>query len=307
MAKSSDLPEALRPYTFHGVDLAYKPGEKEALGDCPFCSREGKFSVDVETGVYRCFVCMTGTDNGGGNATVFIRKLFEVSDAATTPADYAYLANHRRLMKPDTVMQWACCRSITTGDFLVPGYSIDGKLQNLYRYIEGAERSTLYPTPTLNHHLHGVNLFDKHRDIIYLCEGPWDAMALWEVLEQTKSDDEGNLSPTANVGASLLSLANVLAVPGCSTFLKSWLPLFQGKTVCIMYDSDYPRKNAQTGKPLQPAGHYGMMRVVQMLKESPTPPASIHGLVWGKDGYDPVLPDGTDLRDILSGKVAFSA
>ena len=62
-----DVPEKLRPYTFHGVELDWH-GKEDAIGDCPFCGRERKFRVNVKTGLFRCLVCSEGSAKGGGNS-----------------------------------------------------------------------------------------------------------------------------------------------------------------------------------------------------------------------------------------------
>lgn len=51
-----DKPEKLKPYLFHGVNLNWTSGQQtgEATGQCPFCGREDKFTVNIETGQYRC-------------------------------------------------------------------------------------------------------------------------------------------------------------------------------------------------------------------------------------------------------------
>ena len=66
--------------------------------------------------------------------------------------------------------------------------------------------------------------------------------------------------------------ASVLAVPGCSTFFESWLPLFAGKRVRLMYDSDHPRQHPKTGQAIPPGGFEGMRRVAGVMaaaKEGP--------------------------------------
>jgi hypothetical protein len=154
-------------------------------------------------------------------------------------------------------------------------------------------RSKLLPTPTLGHQLHGMNLFDPKKRTVYVCEGPWDGMALWEIARQAKVAD-GELRATANPDGSLLAHASVIAVPGCTTFLESWVSLFAGKTVCLMFDSDHP-----TEKNAIPPGHAGMLRVARLLYSSKTPPAEVKILKWGSGGYDSELPSGYDVRDAV--------
>src|SRR4051812_33530074 len=97
MPKVVDKPDTLRPYLFHGLDLMWRDGGEQATADCPFCGRSGKFSVNIQSGEWRCFVCNEGEDKGkpirGGNAIVFLRKLQEYS--ANPDAPYTELASNR--------------------------------------------------------------------------------------------------------------------------------------------------------------------------------------------------------------------
>ena len=292
-------PAALLPYLRHGVDLTWRDGDKDATGDCPMCGREGKFNVKIDTGVYHCFPC-----DAKGNARVFLKWLWETSDEQTT--NYSELQLNRRLLNPDTLVHWGVVYSVLTHEWLVPGYNAAGQLTQLYRYAKlQGQKPRLLPTSgvidgnKLGHALHGVNLYDAAKGTVILCEGPWDGMAFWEVLGQAKRTDAG-LVATGNPDISLLSDINVLAAPGCNVFFDKWLPLFAGKHVILPFDSDHPRKHPTTGKMSPPAGAEGLKRVVAMLEMAK--PASISYLYWGKDGYDPTLPSGYDVRDALTGQ-----
>ncbi len=294
MLRNKKLGDALRPFAFHGVALEWREGDAQAVGDCPRCGREGKFSVKVETGEFHCFPC----DLKGGPVT-FLAWLADASDAATT--DYDELALDRGLLMPETLMYWGAAVSVTTRDWIIPAYAADGKLTNVYRYVDDAidQRMKLMPTPTRRHGLFGVKLYDKSKQSVYLCEGPWDGMALWEMLGRVKRTSEG-YAGTSSQQASMLADANVLAVPGNMTFDERWTPLFAGKDVYLMYDSDHPKKDP-AGKTIPPAGHAGMRRAMKILSDADDPPRSIHYLHWGKDGYDASRPSGHDVRDHLRG------
>lgn len=292
-------PETLRPYVFHGVDLTWKDDKAgEAIGDCPFCGREGKFSVKIETGQWRCFVCAEGTDKGGGNAYTFIRKLWEMSDKETS--SYAELAEDRGLMNADSLLTWEVCRSMITKEWLVPAYGIDQKLNQLYKYILWNGKKKLVPTPTLKHQIFGLGgTFNPAKKTMYVCEGPWDAIALWEVLKQTKMVDKG-YAPTSNQAASLLSNANVIAIPGCESFFDHWTPLFADKNVRFMLDNDHDRKHPVTGKVIPAAAYNATRKHVGKLAACAKPPQKMGFLQWsGEDGkaFDPEQPSGYDLRD----------
>lgn len=255
-----DKPDTLRPYIFHGVDLQWRDGDKDALADCPMCGRADKFGVEIATGKYHCFPC----DAGGGKRK-FLDWLHAESEQATTKVDYQELTKSRGLQNLSTLIHWGVCKSTLSGDWLVPGYNIEDGLNQLYRYVRTSKGTRLLPTPTFGHRLFGATtgLFDIDSPITFVCEGPWDAMVLWETLREAKRED-----------------CNVLGVPGCSTFSKAWLPVFAGRTVNLMYDNDHPRKHPKTGKTIAPAALHGMRRVARMLMACSEPPSEVNFLQW---------------------------
>src|SRR4051812_20046834 len=124
MPKLSTVPKNLKPYIFHGVHL--EESGDQAYADCPFCGKERKFSVEIETAKYRCLVCQAGSDSGGGNQYIFLRKLHEISFKLTKPEDYEELAKERGLLYAETLMLWGLAKSITTNEWLIPSYSVEG-------------------------------------------------------------------------------------------------------------------------------------------------------------------------------------
>lgn len=296
-----EVPDSLKPYVFHGIELRFQPKDKDAIGDCPWCGREGKFNVLIATGVARCPACNDGgNDKGGVNHLSFIKSLWERSYDLTTTAQYKELALDRKYLYDDTLLQWHLARSFLSNNWLIPGYGIDGSLKTLYQYVFNGKRMVLLPTPTMKHHLHGVDLFDPDKLIVYLCEGIWDAIALWEVLSVTKVSGEDWVE-TASREASLLADANVLAIPGNMTFFESWCSLFAGKWVVLMCQNDHPHLNPKTKKEAPPASYNGMMRIANMLANSSKPPQDIQYLNWGEGGFDRKLKTGYDIRDAICG------
>ncbi len=285
----------LRPYTFHGIELVVKGGH--GVGDCPFCGGEGKFSVDWGNGLWRCFVCGSGTERGGGNALVFLRLLHERSVESTSPHPNARLngsnvanttlesiATDRRLCLSSTPAAWGVTSSpIPPYYWLVPGYDTTGKLTQLYRRVWINDGWHLLPTPGVwpdgkVHALHlPVSDFDPERKCVVVCEGPWDGMALWECNKAVWGD------------------ANIIAVPGCNVWRDEWTELCKGKVVTLLFDSDHPRTE---GVRKISAGYEGMQRIAKRLSGIAS---SVQILRWGPDGYDEMLPNGWDVRDQLSG------
>ncbi len=284
---AADPPSCLRPYAFHGVDLSVRGGQ--GVGDCPFCGKEGKFSVDAATGLWRCFVCGGGTDSGGGNALVFLRVLHAAAVAATMPHGLSRIAQERRLCDSAIVAAWGGCVD-SGGSWLIPGYGTDGKLDQLYRRThiknsKGEWEWRLLPTPGVwtegkGHALHmAAKRFDVANPEVMVCEGPWDGMALDEVMYSR-------------------STSNVIAVPGCGTWRDEWTALCKGKQVTLLYDSDHPLPEPlKQGKVVRP-GYDGMQRVAKKLSGVA---ASVRCVRWGEEWYAPFLPSGWDVRDELSG------
>ncbi len=300
-----DTPKMLKPYIYHGVELQPKQNADNIVGVCPFCQKEGKFSIHVEDGRWRCFRCNVGTANtkstsNGGNLNTFLKLLWQYSSERTT--DYSELITSRKLLSGQTLERWGICRSILSSEWIVPGYNSDKKLVNLYRYI--LDRSTkkyrLMGTPEVNHCLFGLQHFDNKKTEIWVCEGLWDALVLEELLGHTKKNGDGTFSVTNDPKKSMLHKVNVLGSPGCSVFRSNWLDLFGGKEVTICFDNDYPKKT-QNGQVLPPAGTEGVKRIINMMARHGSPPAYVKYLCWGKKGYSNNYPDGSDLRDWLTG------
>jgi hypothetical protein len=310
---SQELPAACRPYAAHGVALGPPDRRGECWGACPWCgrgdgARAKKFSVCTrqgnEAGTYHCFVC-----GESGGPLSFLRRLWEESYAHTPEGAYAGLAANRRLLRPDTLWEWGACKSVLTGDWLLPGYGAGGKLCQLYAYTRGGGgagggRFLLLPTAGLPHGLfqpqqqgnaYGT-AWAKH---VYVCEGPWDGMALYELLPLArKGAGAGGVVPTGNPAGSLADECAVLATPSCSVWDEGWCKLLAGKTAHLLFDSDHPRVHGSVTSP--PAGTAGMKRGVNLLSAAPDKPKEVYYLHWGPDGYAPDKPSGYDVRDLLT-------
>lgn len=291
------VPDTLRPFTFSGLALDWE-GKEEAACDCPSCGRGGgKFGINVATGRYKCFAC----DFHGGSTT-FLRWLWQESDRATTSSDYDEFAADRKLMYPETLSYWGICKSVLSGRWLVPAYNAEGALTQLYKRIPAGDRWELRPTPTIGHALHGVPLLDPQCSTVYVCEGPWDAMVLWEQMRTAKVVDS-HLEYTGNPDASLLGPGegSVLAVPNCGAVgepLARHLPLFAGRRVVLMFDNDHPKVHHDAYQ--DGAGYGATKRLAAMLQGVAREVAWVK---WGEvlqNGANLELADGYDVKDAVT-------
>jgi hypothetical protein len=303
---AQDLPDTLKAYTSHGLTIRSSTSGKNVYLDCPFCDGQGKFSVLVSDGRWRCVRCNIGvkkdSPNGGGNIIGFLKLLWENGKVEQT--EYADLTKDRGLLYGDTLKRWGVRRSIATGEWLIPGHSPEGKLQQIYRYVTKSDgKKILLATPGIGHQLHGMHLYDQTKPTVYITEGPWDAKCLWEVLKSARQSDRGDLLWTESEKGSLLEEINVIAVPGAGVFNDKWLQMFHNKRVVFFYDNDHPKKNKKTGSIIEPVGYASMRRAAQLLAGSDHPPSEIVILKWGNETtpeYDPTLPSGYDLRDYFA-------
>lgn len=294
VVKEDKTPKNLRPFVDHGVDFKSDDGA-EAVGTCPFCGKE-KFYVSVETGVWSCKVCQTGNRKGGGNHYTFIRELHAISKCLGP--DAVKLASNRKLLLPSTLEKWGAVVSASTGEWLLPAWNHEHKLNQLYRYVKTSKKMMLYPTSEMGCGIFGLNQFDKNKSEVWIFE-TWNALAAQEVINGVKDDGADGWTPTANQALSIGADVNVVAIPGAGVFQESWVPLFQGKRVTIFFDSDHPKEN--NGRQVGCAGYNGTRRTAGMLsRPDGTGAESVHWLQWGPDGYDPDKASGWDVRDALT-------
>lgn len=289
-----DAPTKLQPYLFHGVELDYRGGEP--VGDCPFCSAEGKFYVSSSTGLYQC---KRASCDASGNIYQFIRSLHEISTENCPKGWYEELSEERGIC-PEFLSAWGIVPSYLTGEVLVPAYNIRGKMTNLSQWLanKNTGKRTLYSTPSLRVGLFGVSTWDSTKHGVFIVEGPWTGAALQQILSgiSVKGDicKGGRVVAMFKRDNALASDYNVVGIPGCNTFRDVWTELFSDKDVVISMDNDKPRNDGSLGE-----GWAGTIRTARLLLRSDNPPKSLHGVKWGDKGYSSDYPKGFDLRDAL--------
>lgn len=252
---SQDIPEGIKSFSSLGINLRQEGNQYKA--ECPLCSKD-KFYIDPRTSKWDCKVCSPE----GGNIYTFLNLLLDASIQNTEDFDYQELLKKKNILSIESIKKWRIAKSIIDDKWLIPGYNTDGKLIQLYRYA-----NIVMPSAGLELGLMGLNLFNPKYKEVYICEGPWDAICLSEVVKK----------------------ANVLAVPGCNTFKEYWSKVVRDKKVHLMYDNDHPKAPSNTIPSLQ-----GIKRVCQILHNN-----ELEYLRWGQGEYNPSLKDGYDVRDHL--------
>lgn len=291
---SSAEPKFAKPFIYHGVDFT-KRDSKEWIGICPFCDKP-KFHLQTETGQADCKVCHWETqykeDGVSANHYGFIRYLWRVSYDSTKPLDYGWLSAHRKL-PAEAMREWGICKSVTTGEWLVPGYGVKDvpNIVQVYKYVNIKGKYELLPTPGFaDGESHGILLprsYNDNGNRLYITEGAWDAIA---VSCRLNSDVSNSFRGT------------VLGVPGCGIFRKDWQRYTAGKEVVFLYDNDHPKINAATKTSYQGA-LAGTKRAASIVMggDEGVKANECYWLDWNLDGkgYDPDLEDGYDVRDWL--------
>lgn len=295
-AKEDTTPICLKPFQFFGVDLKVEDHKEQAVGTCPFCMHEEKFFVNKNTGQWDC-----KRGCGFGNVYSFLTQVW---DSASWLEEEAKDLSEDRGIAVETINKWELRILESTDEWIVAGYNAEGKISNLYKRVWNNIEKRWYwrPPKGLSHGLFGLPLFNQDKDDVFVGEGLWDPMILWEILRSTKQDQRtGEYLPTSNVALSLLDNANVLGVPSCTVFSEYWTPLFAGKRVYLGYDNDHPAKKTGVCGALE-----GMKHCANILLKAADPPKEVHYIKWGDlpsksgiVGYNPDLKHGYDLRDLF--------
>lgn len=254
------MSDKLKPYTFHGVELRVKGDE--ALGDCPFCGKDGHFSVSVDTGQFRCLVC-----GDTGNIHTFLNRIHAQALSTTSGAAYRELSGVRSSLPPAAFENAGLAWDHRRQQWLLP--IRNGSEDSLLNLKVWDPEKGLLSTAGMQVTLYGLDTLQASGPI-YICEGEWDAIALRHFLLQKMKWEDDSFS--------------VLGVPGATTFKEAWRKYFTDRDVILLYDYD-------------DAGHKGMLHAKKILHKVPK---SVRALQWPAElaSGDP-RPKGYDLRDYV--------
>ena len=195
----------LKSFSVHGVRFHSSSGN-EAVGTCPFCGKQ-KFYANHRNRAWDCKVC----GKQGGLNTFLAEMMTEVYIKQANRKVLGRLARNRGIRRKTLMAYNVGFDGIKT--YMIP-IVIDGKTVDIRRYeLDGKLRSTAGA--------HGPVLIKHGKSRrLWLCEGEWDGMVVWEALQSRELDD------------------TVVAVTGALQFPSRMAPIAQGKTVYMVFDYD---------------------------------------------------------------------
>lgn len=238
-----------RIFEDHGVVFSGE-SEDQLIGRCPFSGKDSKFYVN-----HRTWLWDSKTAGLQGNVHTFLKLRAEQYQADLTDELLGKLARNRQLPRAAFApleLGW----DIQRKRYTMPIKDIDGRVVDIRTYrLNGSVRSTAGVK---------VGLWGSHTlksapaDVVYICEGEWDAAVMCWLLKKSHAP------------------GLVVAVPGAGTFRPEWVPWLSGRRVFVIYDNDQ-------------AGIDGEQVLVKRLYMNVQKMLYVH---WPQD-----MPSGFDLRD----------
>lgn len=236
----------MRGFEQHGVVLSGESGD-HAIGACPFCGRDKKFYINKAELVWDCKVC-----GRSGNFEAFLANTMEQYQTMFKGEVVDKLAESRNL-RPQTFRAWGVGWAGVF--YAVPSTGNAARhTSDIRRYMPGKKSMST----TGGHASFIVPQVLLGSPRVWLCEGEWDGMAMYECLRRNGVHED------------------VYASPGALTFPPRLVGLFQGKEVVVVYDNDDP-------------GRQGEAKVGKMLSGIAKSVRYVH--------WETNLPTGYDLRD----------
>jgi hypothetical protein len=232
----------------------------QVYGYSIFCGKEDKFYINPETKMWDCKI----SGKQGGYQT-FLKETYDMSAQHFTGDRIAWLKNNRGLERA-TLKHHGVGWNPHNESYLIPVWDANGeKLWDLK--VFSSKHKKLMSSAGSNVGLYGWEELQKY-DKIWLVEGEWDRMAMWEILYRTDR----------------LKTETVVSVPGAGTFKTEWHALFANKIVMVCYDADRTKMINGTRRP--GAGPAGTMKVMKALSNIAKQLSFVHWPSDVKDGYD---------------------
>ena len=264
--------DPLAAYRQMGFIQIGNEGHDEVVGICPFCNAH-KFFFNVSLKVYKCHVC-----GSGGGYRKFLRECVDTFQDEFN-GEIAKKLSVNRSISIETLKHFMVGYNPKTSDYLIPTFDED----NIE--VVGMKRFHLFPDGTktfLNVTGSHQNIFNQHvltdnindnSSIVYICEGEWDTMALYEATVKAKG------------GTGFHTNYYVVGVPGATSMKDAWVNKFKDKNVVVIFDND-KNKRSKNGKITVGAGTQGGLKVYNCISSVVKSIKFVHWKVGTKHKYD---------------------
>lgn len=194
-----------------GFESDYVSGN-QAVGMCPYCQKEKKFYLNLETGQWDC---KSGACAKSGNLYSMMEEYWEkcrTNDYYMYPDVWERLGTDRGI-GVHTLWDAGIAYDFANRRFAIPVYNAASHIVNFRFYSFGRK---LMGLPEIEIQLYGFENLGTCSQV-YICEGEWDTIALNALLPEN-------------------SVA--VGVPGAAVFKDAWVQHFKGKVVTVCYDHD---------------------------------------------------------------------
>jgi len=255
MAQKSDPQKVFRQHGFQEVGEA---GGDQLFGNCIFCGGD-KFFLNVNNNRWGCKHC----GREGGYQT-FLQEVNKFCQGQFTGEKVTHLRKDRGLSSR-VLKEVGIGYNPITDRYTFPMPEVTGdKLWNIYIY----GKTGFIGTSGGNQGLIGWERVTVKTKILWICEGHWDYVAMYEILDMLGKGEE----------------ERAVGVPGAGQMKDEWLPYFKGKVVFAVYDEDKDKEHG--GKKVN-AGRDGAVKAFNRLSGIAHEIKFVHWPDLGsKDKYD---------------------
>lgn len=248
----------LKVFKQHGF-IAKSVVGKQVVGFSIFSGKDKLFINPLN----KMWDCKNTGINGGYQQ--FLKEVHKLCLDSMTPKRINWLIKNRGL-KRTTIIYHKIGYNPYTECYTIPVWDTTKKNLNDLK-IYNTTKKVLYASAGANASLYGLENLVKYKKI-WLVEGEWDKMAMYEILKKTER----------------LNTEIAIAVPGANTWKSEWSILFKEKNVNVFYDNDHDKEIK--GITRQGAGKKGALKVYKSLNNICSSIKFGHWLDDSKDGYD---------------------
>jgi hypothetical protein len=203
-----------RIFKTFGVEFSVNGSPSNLLADaCPWCGKD-KFYLNPDTGQFDCKKCQQK-----GNMTTYLTWLHG-EYLRETGRDHYLALKDKRGIASQTLKKHELAYDEAGSRWLIPFKSSKGTVVNLQLYYPDRPKPNKVNLPGLPTAIYGFhNLSEDKKKPVFLCEGPFDAIAL-----------------DYAIGANNSQKYTIVATPG--GFKEEWAQHFKGRKVRALYDND---------------------------------------------------------------------